>query len=988
MGIRWKLITIFILIKVIPLLVLAWFAWKQIQNLSDEVSQRASQMAASMQTTVTQVGETAVADSVAALDQRSREAIERLTTDTARAVADFLYQRDDDIRFAALLEPSETQYRQFLTTRTREFIAHEEWVLNAEADAWIPAQSTAPDTAEVHIQLEENQKNFHYRPPEHIGKAIRRPLYLEMSYVDLQGQERIKVTTSPLMSPELRDISRRENTWIKAETYFPELKTLKPGEIYVSQVIGPYVPSKIIGPYTPARAAKAGISYAPGEAGYAGKENPVGKRFQGLIRWATPVSRAGRISGYVTLALDHTHIMEFTDHLVPTEERYSAISDAASGNYAFMWDYQGRSISHPRDYFIVGYDPDTGELVAPWMEQAIYDQWQASGLPISQFLAQIPIYHDQGHDKKPALEQAKQGLLGLDCRYLNFAPQCAGWHNLTQYGGSGSFVIFWSGLWKLNTAATIPYYSGQYGRSPRGFGYVTIGANVDEFHRPAAETKQHLNHLISVQDKRMQEQQSAMQATMSTSLAVTSRDLTLYTLAMIIIVIAIAVWMASYLTSRITSMIQGIRRFQNGDMSHRLQVDSADEMGQLTLSLNAMAKSVQEIFTCLQAANREKSESLTRMSREINIRKQTETALTQSEQRYRDLIEGSIQGIFIQRDLKPLFVNRAYASILKYDSPEEIMAMSSMLPLFAPYEQARVVGYKEARMRDQKVPIQYEIDVVRKDGSIVTLEQVVRLVNWDGEPAIQVVAVDISQRKRTEMALREAKEQAEAASQAKSQFLTTMSHEIRTPLNGVLGMTELLLGTALNDKQRQCAQMIELSGKALLEIINDVLDFSKIESGMLELECVDFELQSLLQEVINMMTNRAQDKGLQLTMALPPELPVRVQGDPVRLRQILINLVSNAIKFTETGIVTLRLVILDREQGINCCFEVVDTGIGMASDTQADIFNAFCQADGSMSRKYGGTGLGLAICKQLVELMGVKLGSRVFPLKVPHSGLG
>ena len=200
----------------------------------------------------------------------------------------------------------------------------------------------------------------------------------------------------------------------------------------------------------------------------------------------------------------------------------------------------------------------------------------------------------------------------------------------------------------------------------------------------------------------MQEQQSAMQAALSNSLAVTSRDLSLYTLAMIIIVIAIAVWMASYLTSRITGMIQGIRRFQDGDMSHRLQLDSADEIGQLALSFNTMAENIEEGFIRLQEANQQKSESLTRMSQEIKVRKQTETALTQSEQRYRDLIEGSIQGIFIQRDLKPLYVNPAYASILKYDSPEEVMAMSSMLPLFAPYEQARVVGYKEARMRDQK----------------------------------------------------------------------------------------------------------------------------------------------------------------------------------------------------------------------------------------------------------------------------------------------
>ena len=246
--------------------------------------------------------------------------------------------------------------------------------------------------------------------------------------------------------------------------------------------------SHMIGAYSRERAQEKGIPFVPEQSGYAGKENPVGIRFQGLIRWATPVAKNGRVIGYVTLALDHTHIMEFTDHIVPTTERYSAISDAGSGNYAFIWDNKGRNISHPRDYFIVGYDPETGKQSVPWLDEEMFGIWQASDRSMDTFLSKAPQFKDQTLSKKPALPLIQAGMLGLDCRYLNFAPQCTGWRNLTQNGGSGSFVIFWSGLWKLTTAATIPYYTGSYGHSSRGFGFVTIGANVDEFHSSAMQT--------------------------------------------------------------------------------------------------------------------------------------------------------------------------------------------------------------------------------------------------------------------------------------------------------------------------------------------------------------------------------------------------------------------------------------------------------------------------------------------------------------------
>ena len=270
-----------------------------------------------------------------------------------------------------------------------------------------------------------------------------------------------------------------------------------------------------------------------------------------------------------------------------------------------------------------------------------------------------------------------------------------------------------------------------------------------------------------------------------------------------------------------------------------------------------------------------------------------------------------------------------------------------------------------------------EIEFTRKDRSETVCETLVAPLRTDHGDTIAIIWVnhDISLRKRSEAAMLSAKDQAELANRAKSQFLATMSHEIRTPMNGVLGMIDLLLDTGLREEQRGYADTARESGEALLTIIDDILDFSKMEAGKLELEATQFELRHVLEGVVELMAPRAQAKNIDIAGFVAPDVPTIVRGDPGRFRQVLLNLTGNAVKFTEDGGVSIRLFAESIEADkAKFRIEVADSGVGIPPNVQADLFTEFTQVDPSYTRKYGGTGLGLAISKKLTELMGGEIG--------------
>ena len=362
------------------------------------------------------------------------------------------------------------------------------------------------------------------------------------------------------------------------------------------------------------------------------------------------------------------------------------------------------------------------------------------------------------------------------------------------------------------------------------------------------------------------------------------------------------------------------------------------------------------------------------VSRNIEERKKAEQALKESEEKLRNLFFNAPIGIFHSVwEGKLLTVNPALSKMLGYSSPEELISATTNMTTQI-YVDPAIRPQIMADLMSADGWVHYgEVLWRRKDHRIITVDMTGRKVfSTNGDFLyLEGFIEDITERKQVEEKLHHAKEAAEAANHAKSEFLANMSHEIRTPMNAIIGLSHLALKMELEPKQRDYLTKIKSSSMSLLGIINDILDFSKIEAGKLTLENIEFNLHSVLENVSESSALHAAGKGIKLLYSIAPDIPAVLMGDPLRLRQLLLNLVSNAIKFTEAGevVVTVTLAECQRD-AVNLTFMVHDTGIGMTEAQMSGLFVSFSQADMSTTRRFGGTGLGLTISNRLAKLMG------------------
>ena len=459
---------------------------------------------------------------------------------------------------------------------------------------------------------------------------------------------------------------------------------------------------------------------------------------------------------------------------------------------------------------------------------------------------------------------------------------------------------------------------------------------LQEFHlRPLQEN---LTNEITALDQILTDeiQGDATEGTLvsTASLVITS----LLILVMVVGAVVISLRRSAAITKPILSLAEASKAFAGGELGGDIAVESNDELGDLTKTFNQMKNSLVESYG-----------------------------------RYRAIVDSAVDGIVTidQRGVIESF-NKAAERIFGYQEAEVVGKNLSMLmpQTEADFQDQSLLNYLKTG-HQMLLGKGRELNILHKSGELRPAFIAISETRFGEELIYTGMIRDIREQKALEQNLIQAKEDAQVANKLKSSFLANISHEIRTPMNGILGMTELALETDLMPNQRRYIQAANGGAKALLKLLNDILDLSKMEGSHMELEALDFSLEGLLEDTMETLALDAQKKGLDFILSIDPQVPSQINGDPTRIRQILVNLIGNAIKFTHEGEVVIRLSLKERvENTLTLFFNIRDTGIGIPPDRIARVFDSFTQTDGSTTRKYGGTGLGTTIAKQLVELMG------------------